>query len=159
VKLILKHDDKEINWTNFSWIAAWSTEISRAKKFIKSTIIAKDFDCWKNEIHPLPCGSPHTSYRFIIKFIVVVFDFNRFTKQATNYKTLGGGTNIYWLNFLKMSATSSWFNVHIELVFQLEYACLKCTQSIQMEVIQITANRWQPKHVPLKFMISKHANS
>jgi hypothetical protein len=125
VKLILKHDDKEINWTNFLWIARWSTQISRAKKFIKSTIVAKDFDCWKNEIHPLPCGSPHTSYSFFIKFIVVVvvFDFNRFTKQTTNCKTKGGGTNIYRLNFLKMSTTSSWFNVRIEVVIQL-WICL-----------------------------------
>jgi hypothetical protein len=72
MKPILKHDDKESNWTNFSWLAMCSTRISRAKKFIKSPIVAKDFDCWQNELHPLPCGSPHTSCRFTIKFIVIV---------------------------------------------------------------------------------------
>ncbi len=124
MKLILKHDDKKINYTNFPWIVLWSTQISRAKKFIEITIVVKDFDCWKRELHPLLCGSPCTSYRFIIKFIIVVsFYFNRFAKQTTNCKTLGEGTNIYRLNFFKMSTTSSWFNVRIKLVIQF-WICL-----------------------------------
>jgi hypothetical protein len=49
-----------------------STKISRAKKFIKGPIVAKDFDCCQNELHPLSCGSPHISCRFTIKFIIVV---------------------------------------------------------------------------------------
>ncbi len=110
MKLILKHDDKEINYTKFAWIVLWSTQISRAKKFAEITIVAKDFDCWKSALHPLPCGSPHTSYRFIIKFIIVVsFCFNRFAKQTTNCKTLGEGTNIYKLNpCMSVRLSRSW---------------------------------------------------
>jgi hypothetical protein len=137
VKLILKHDDKKINYTNFPWIVLWSTQISRGKKFIEITIVAKDFDYWESELHPLPCCSPHTSYRFIIKFIIVVsFYINRFAKQTTNCKTLGGGTNIYRLKFLKMSTTSSWFNVRMKFSnWILNMLVWNATQSIQMEWI------------------------
>jgi hypothetical protein len=72
-----------------------STKISRDKKFLEITILAEKYH-WKNKLHPLPCGSPHTYYRFIIMFIiVVVFDFDKFVKPTTNCKTLGERIDIY----------------------------------------------------------------
>jgi hypothetical protein len=74
-----------------------STKISRDKKFLEITILAEK-DHSKHKLHPLPCGSPHTYYRFIIMLIiVVVFYFDRFVKPTTNCKTFGEGVDIYRL--------------------------------------------------------------
>jgi hypothetical protein len=80
-----------------------STKISRDEKFLEITILAEKYHR-QNKLHPLPCGSPHTYYRFIIMFIIVViFYFDRFVKPTTNCKTFGEVNDIYRL---KMSITS-----------------------------------------------------
>jgi hypothetical protein len=73
-----------------------STKISRDKKFLEITILAEKHHS-KHKLHPLPCGSPHTYYRFIIMLIIaVVFYFYKFV-NPTNCKTLGEGIDIYRL--------------------------------------------------------------
>ncbi len=76
-----------------------STKISRDNFVLEIAILVEKYH-WKNKLHPLPCGSPHTYYRFIIMLIiVVVFYFDGFVKPTTNCKTLGEGIDIYRLKF------------------------------------------------------------
>jgi hypothetical protein len=97
-----------------------STKISRDKKFLEITILAEKYH-WKNKLHPLPCGSPYTYYRFIIMFIiVVVVFFLQVCKDNNKLQDFAWGNWYFQVNNLKMSTTSLWINVHIQVVIDFE---------------------------------------